>query len=183
MTRSVLNLLIVPALAVHTFAIGPFGFEKGMERSDVIRLWGKDSVTARDQVYLTSAPDPDPLFTSYVLVFSPKDGLVKVTAVSKAMDVEGAEMKQAYNHVLKKLRGIYGDRPDHSEWYAGWSFDPAETPGVHPIDHVIAVCLGIRKPGKETGKEKGATIRVQFDFEGYMEYKYRTPALFMSYCE
>ncbi len=181
MTRSVLNLLIISALALHSFAAGPFGFEKGMKRADVIRLWGKNSLPARgrvDTVYLTTAPDPDPLFTSYVLVFSPKDGLVKVTAVGKVMDVdpEGAEMKQAYNHVLDKLMGIYGEPGEYMRLWAGWSFDEL---GDHPIGHVIAICLGVTK----LGKEKGGTISVQFDFEGYMEYKYRNPALAHSYCE
>jgi len=51
--------------------------------------------------------------------------------------------------------------------------------GDHPIDHVAGVCLGVRK----LGKEKGEMITVQFGFEGYLEYKYRVPAVTESYCE
>ena len=64
---------------------GPFGFEYGMTREQIIKLIGKQAVkeTKGDTMDVTTAPKPHPAFERYILIVSPDKGLLAVSALGK----------------------------------------------------------------------------------------------------
>jgi hypothetical protein len=73
----------VPPTAATPANSGPFGFEHGMTREQVVTLVGRDAVKhfkgdLDDIVTLVTAPKPHPDFEEYMLMISPERGLVKI---------------------------------------------------------------------------------------------------------
>jgi hypothetical protein len=64
---------------------GPFGFQYGMSKQDIIRLVGRASVKDEksDMLTVTTAPKSHPVFEYYMLMISPQKGLLKIVAVGK----------------------------------------------------------------------------------------------------
>jgi hypothetical protein len=99
-----LGLLLVG----QCFASGPFGFDKGMTRSQVIQLVGNDAVDAKnsdaDTLVIKTAPKPHPAFENYMLVFSPKDGLVKLIAIGNTIESDsyGTQVKNEASTMFSK---------------------------------------------------------------------------------
>jgi len=93
---------------------GPFGFDRGMTRAQVIALVGQDAVDIEhskdDLLRLKTAPKPHPAFDSYLLIISPEQGLLKVLGSGKTVDVgdDGADLKQAFEVVVDGLTQKYG---------------------------------------------------------------------------
>lgn len=90
----------------------PFGFKMGMTQNQVIALVGKDAIKEEKEGVLTlsTAPKPYPDFTEYLLVFSPKQGLLKVGAVTKEMnsDDEGDQLRDEFNKIVAAVANKYG---------------------------------------------------------------------------
>jgi len=100
-------------MACVAFAAGPFGFEKGMTKTQVVALLGADHVKTSnepDLLKVTSAPNPYPLFEDYALMFSPTEGLLKIRALSKDVgaDAYGFAMKADFQELQESLTAIYG---------------------------------------------------------------------------
>ena len=98
---------IVPAC----FA-GPFGFEKGMTKAQIIALVGEKGVKTQgeDFIELSTAPKPHALIDTYILRISPDKGLLKVIAVSKQIEttIYGDELRSKFKEVAEAMGGTYG---------------------------------------------------------------------------
>jgi hypothetical protein len=168
--RFALPLFTILLFAAQSFAVGPFGFEKGMKRSEVIRLWGEGSATPPDHpdtVFLLTAPNPHPSFKAYILIFSPQDGLLKVGALEKAMHVDlyGTELRQAFNDVVEGLSHKYGSPEVVDTYQNNRVLDGFWSLAKH-VDHVTSIHL----TAKELSAEKGV-VSLEFEFEGFEEYE------------
>jgi hypothetical protein len=93
---------------------GPFGFEKGMTREQIIALVGKNTVKASgthdDTLEVATAPKPHSAFESYFLVISPNKGLLKVIAMGKTIATgdSGAEIRSAFDGIVTGVTQKYG---------------------------------------------------------------------------
>lgn len=91
---------------------GPFGFEKGMTLDQITAAIGTKAIVKRDEplVTVSTAPKPHSMFTSYVLIISPNDGLLKImaTSVDIATGVHGREVHTEFSKINGALREIYG---------------------------------------------------------------------------
>lgn len=140
-----------------------------MKRSEVIRLWGEGYVNSPDHpdmVFLKTAPNPHPSFKAYILIFSPKDGLLKVSALERAIHVDpyGTELRQAFNNVVEGLSHKYGS-PEVVDTYQKLKRLDGLWTLTKRMDHVASVHL----TAKELGPEKGI-VSLDFEFEGFEEY-------------
>jgi len=94
---------------------GPFGFEKGMTREQIIQLVGKEAVSQQDKapsyiLALKTAPKPHPAFEEYILSISPKSGLLKLSAIGKTIDCDayGTDLKTAFANIVSGVSKKYG---------------------------------------------------------------------------
>lgn len=108
---------------------GPFGFEPGMKKKDVIAKLGVKSVikTEGDIVFFNTAPKPHPDFEEYMAIFSPTSGLVKLFAIGKTIDTNtsGDQVKQKFADIKSALNLRYGKSNDIDHLKAGsiWKED------------------------------------------------------------
>jgi hypothetical protein len=106
--------LAAPFLTYSQQSAGPFGFEKGMTRDQIIKLVGKDAVDLKAShggfLKLSTAPKPHSAFESYWLIISPTNGLVKVNASGKTIETgdSGVELRSAFDDVVAGVRQKYG---------------------------------------------------------------------------
>jgi hypothetical protein len=95
---------------------GPFGFEAGMTKEQIIEIVGSAAIkeTSGDTTIFSNAPKADPIFESYALRISPENGLLKIVALSKNINTNGFgnELKSAFKDIRAALAKIYG-RPVH----------------------------------------------------------------------
>jgi hypothetical protein len=98
--------------SVTSTAEGPFGFDYGMTKQQVIDKLGRNALSKDSgiNVLFNTAPKPHPDFEVYILAFSPEKGLLKVTAVSKNISTseDGADLRSKYNYFLDALKSKYG---------------------------------------------------------------------------
>ena len=109
--------LLVVSLFLIRVAIaqqGPFGFERGMTREQIVKIVGKDAVMhdPKDAAYLlvlTTAPKPHSAFEKYILFISPAAGLLKVNAVGKTIECNayGTDLKTSFNDVVSGVSKKY----------------------------------------------------------------------------
>jgi hypothetical protein len=118
MTRLLgLTLLTAVSIAVAA-AAGPFGFEPGMTREQVIRLVGQDNVVQEDShgdvLILRTAPIPHPAFERYLVIISPKNGLLKIQAIGVDISTNrfGRDIRSKFAEIRNALIGIYGSPED-----------------------------------------------------------------------
>ena len=90
----------------------PFGFRYGSSKDDIIKQLGGSSVvkTSGNQVTFKTAPSPHPEFDLYNLIFSPRQGLLKVVAYSKDIQTsdDGSELRDAFDRLKSGLETKYG---------------------------------------------------------------------------
>jgi len=104
----------VPVLKKETHALGPFGFQMGMTREQIIKLVGKSAVdqeySKNDVLAVRRAPVSDPAFEEYELVISPTEGLLQVSALGKTIKTDsfGTELRVAYMRIVTDLTSKYG---------------------------------------------------------------------------
>jgi len=95
---------------------GPFGFEAGMTKEQIIKIVGESAIKASDgdTLILTNAPNPHGDFESYALIISPENGLLKIVAMGKSINTNGFgnEVKSAFKDMRAALANIYG-KPNH----------------------------------------------------------------------
>ena len=99
-------------IAFQVFAAGPFGFEYGMTKQQVIALVGQDAVkkTTADALEVTTAPKPHPAFESYILIISPARGLLKIVAIGNTIRTNpfGSEVQQGFATLQSLVVNNYG---------------------------------------------------------------------------
>jgi hypothetical protein len=95
---------------------GPFGFEAGMTKEQIIKIVGDGAIKelSGDTLLLTNAPKADSNFESYALKISPENGLLKIVAMGKEINTNGFgnEVKSAFKDLKAVLAKIYG-KPNH----------------------------------------------------------------------
>jgi hypothetical protein len=95
---------------------GPFGFDAGMTKEQIIKIVGDGAIKEfdGDTLILNNAPNSDRDFESYALKISPENGLLKIVAMGKSINTNGFgnELKSAYKSLKAALVNIYG-KPNH----------------------------------------------------------------------
>jgi len=113
--RKVCVLLLLLGCAVGSAGqSGPFGFEKGMTRAQIVALVGPKAVDPRvkgDAMRLNRAPQPEEGFQEFLLVISPTEGLLRVLGLGKLMQAsdDGKELKDAYYGLVADLTKRFGE--------------------------------------------------------------------------
>jgi hypothetical protein len=185
--------LLTVALPGVCFA-GPFGFNYGMTKEQVIAIVGKDAVL-KDQDYLlrvSNAPSPDPAFEAYLLVISPTKGLLKIMATGKTIESSayGTELKVGFMSVRDSVARRYGAPSENfdfvqpgsalnqpSDWMAGllkkdrklgatWEFAPTEKkPREAKDDHLTGIFIETMGLRRNTG-----WVTLSYEFEGFDKF-------------
>jgi hypothetical protein len=197
---------VVFVLALLTIALpslcfaGPFGFNYGMTRDQIIAIVGKDAVIKNEGYVLrvVKAPEADDKFEAYSLFISPDKGLVKIIAAGQTIDSSayGMEVQVGFRTLREAVIGRYGEptkdydfaQPDSklqspSDWLEAlqkkqrvlastWDLAAEKhLPKSVKDEHVSAIILETMPL-----KDKSAWIQLTYEFEGFEEfYKSVTP--------
>jgi len=168
---------------------GPFGFQWGMTKDQIIELVGQKSVKEGDSngieiLNLSTAPKPHPAFESYTLILSPERGLLKIVAVGKTIQTNGfgSEVHDAFIEMRDTVSATYGSAKtfdllksgsiwnEPREWMMGllkkeriltayWN-ETAKLP-----NHITVIEL----EGEALSRESGY-LSLAYQFEGFSEY-------------
>ena len=115
---ALLGFALIGSAFAQDKPIGPFGFESGMSREQIIKLVGASairklpvSITDPNYFALSSAPIPNPAFETYALTVSPTQGLVKLSAIGVTLETgdTGAELQTAFHGVVSAISRKYGE--------------------------------------------------------------------------
>lgn len=91
---------------------GPFGFEYGMSKQQILHLLGKESLVKNEgDVYqFSTAPEPHPSFETYLVILPGNKGLIKLVAVSKPVEtsVYGDQLRAEFDEIFTGLTTRYG---------------------------------------------------------------------------
>jgi hypothetical protein len=187
MKRSFVLILSLATLFLgQVFASGPFGFEPGMTRDQVIQLVGKQAIkeSKGDVLVLTTAPKPHSAFESYLVVISPEKGVVKVVAIGNTVQTNGygQELKDAYTAVVDGATQKYGTPTNSFDflpsgsmwqepqyWLMGllkkdrelqtfWQFKD-------PVNHITVISVEASAMNSEAGY-----ITCGYEFQGFHDY-------------
>jgi hypothetical protein len=110
-------LLLIAACLPATVALaqdvnGPFGLHRGMTQEQVIQIVGKDAIKEAkgDTLRLHRVPKPHPAFEFYSLIFSPKDGLLKIVAYGNDIRTNGfgQAVHESFIEIRDAVAGTYG---------------------------------------------------------------------------
>jgi hypothetical protein len=165
---------------------GPFGFEAGMTKEQIIEIVGSGAIkeSTGDTTIFSNAPKADPNFESYALRISPENGLLKIVAMSKNINTNGFgnEVKSAFKDIRAALVKIYG-RPIHEmdllnngsiwtgpdDWMAGL-LKGERIFGCNWIDiplpnRIRVIRIDVTARSKEIG-----CLYLTYEFEGYEAY-------------
>ncbi len=117
------RLILLLAIASPVIGAGPFGFERGITKDQVVKLVGESAVTKVTKgsteditiVTINTAPKPHPDIREYLLLFSSKDGLLKLAASGKAIRTNGfgSELHDAFIELRDAVAGVYGTPKTH----------------------------------------------------------------------
>jgi hypothetical protein len=117
--RLAFALILLLAIASPAIGAGPFGFEKGMTREQVVKLVRDTAVTkvtkgsTEDITILTlnTAPKPHPDIEDYMLLFSSTDGLLKIVASRRTIRTNGfgSALRDAFLELRDAVAGVYGN--------------------------------------------------------------------------
>jgi hypothetical protein len=194
---------VVFVLALLTIALpglcfaGPFGFDYGMTKEQIIKIVGKDAVI-KDQGFILrviKAPEADSKFEAYTLFISPDKGLLKIIAAGQTIDssVYGTEVQVGFNTIRDSLITYLGApsqdydfvQPDSklnspSDWTdalqkkqrvlaATWDLTARKHRSKDvKDDHVTAVIVEAMGLRKDAG-----WVQLTYEFEGFEEF-YKT---------
>ena len=112
---------------------GPFGFERGMTRAQVVQF--KVVKENGDVVRVQGAPKPHPYFEDYSLVISPRDGLLKIIAWGRNFenDRSCSDVVAKFDELKEALTKKYGEPRD--------TFDFLESGALWKGSHECAMSL------------------------------------------
>jgi hypothetical protein len=112
MKRFALLLAMLTVLLPAACFAGPFGFNYGMTKDQVIAIVGSHNVIKNEGILLrvTSAPKPDDDFEAYLLLISPDKGLLKIIAAGKTIDTSGSgtELRVFFGAMRDSISKKYG---------------------------------------------------------------------------
>ena len=112
MKRFACILAILTVLLPAACFAGPFGFEYGMTKAQVLAIVGQQNVLKDKDFILrvASAPKPDDRFEAYALLFSPDKGLLKIIATGKTIDTSefGTELRVYFGAMRDSISKTYG---------------------------------------------------------------------------
>ncbi len=166
-----------------TWAAGPFGFEPGVTKDQIIALLGKSTIkmSQGDSYILSTAPKPHPDFEEYLLVISPSKGLLKVAAYSKDIETStyGDRLKQTFEEIHAALTAKYGRSRkldflregsiwnEEQDWMMGLLKEERVLSAYWTVgkDNVQVIALSARASSRSTG-----TIRLAYEFTGFTEW-------------
>jgi hypothetical protein len=191
---------VVFVLALLTIALpglcfaGPFGFNYGMTKDQIIAIVGKDAVI-KDQGFVLrviKAPESDNKFEAYTLLISPDKGLVKIIAAGQTIDTSqyGTEVQVGFNTIRDSLIPYLGaptkdydfvqpgsQLQSPSDWTEAlqkkervlastWDLTQRKSKSNSlKNDHITAVIL------EAMGLRKGeAWVQLSYEFEGFEEF-------------
>jgi hypothetical protein len=104
-------LSLILAVPSACLAAGPFGFNYGETKDQVIREVGASHLLNYEpySVVFDTAPRPHPDFEGYVLFFSPTQGLLKIVAYGRDVTTNdsGDQLRQTYSRIKEGIRARY----------------------------------------------------------------------------
>jgi hypothetical protein len=167
-------LLSVPSLC---FA-GPFGFEAGMSRKDLIEKLGAGAIVdqIRDSVTFNSAPTKSEYFDQYLCFFDKNDRLESVMAMSKPRKTTaaGEDLRDEFERLQSALTEKYGSalytsgsRTSGARWEEriGMDFARAVWDGGSPqakTSHIEKIILSI-----QVGTAEYGIFQLEYDFDNW----------------
>ena len=112
MKRFALILAMLTVLLPAACFAGPFGFDYGMTKDQVIAMVGSQNVIKNEGIFLrvAAAPKPDDNFEAYSLLISPEKGLLKIIATGKTWETSefGTELRVHFGAMRDVLARKYG---------------------------------------------------------------------------
>lgn len=189
MKTKFVSLLLSCLFVGQAWAAGPFGFEWGMTKDQVIKLVGQralkpDDGDPDDLLTLTTAPKPHPNFEVYLLTISPQRGLVKLSAIGTTIATtrDGDTLKDRFNEISNTLRQTYGtplSQYDFADSGSIWNQPEYWMMGLLKHErrlttfwklsedpkHIDMICLEAKALTTTTGY-----LILGYEFEGFNEY-------------
>ena len=165
---------------------GPFGFYKGETMEQVIAAVGQSHVKEikGDTLRLTTAPRPHPEFEIYSLIFSPTEGLLKITAIGVDIpnDADGTHSRAKFTRFKTSLIDTYGQPSDDFDFLqvgSIWSEPHDFMMGVRkaernldcywkPAGHVHGISIVALNLGATTSST--GYINISYEFLGWEAY-------------
>jgi hypothetical protein len=112
MKRFALILAMLTVVLPAACFAGPFGFDYGMTKDQVIAIVGSKNVIKNKDFLLqvAAAPKPDDNFEVYLLLISPEKGLLKIIATGKTLETsgDGTELRVYFGAMRDVLARKYG---------------------------------------------------------------------------
>jgi hypothetical protein len=125
--KTLLTLGLISALSgmasAQTGPTGPFGFEKGMSRQQIIQLVGESSIDPtplpdKDLLLVTTAPKPNDDIVRYLLTISPSQGLLRIVAQSKLVH-DPSMVRSTFQDFVVGVSQKYGPPSDKYDFCDG----------------------------------------------------------------
>ncbi len=183
-------LLLCTLSSGQTKPTGPFGFQRGMTREQIINLVGKDAVDTKHSqdefLHVTAVPKPNRAFDSYLMVVSPTEGLLRLVAFGVAVKSgdNGAELRAAFDAVVAGVSQKYGAPKSTHDTCTGSDVECSNAQfwmmslekknrsltsiwvlTQQPINSVTAIEVEVHPLTMSQG-----LITVSYEFEGFSQY-------------
>lgn len=164
---------------------GPFGFEYGMTKEQVVELVGEKALeeTRGNNYQFSTAPKPHASFETYMVVISPRAGLIRIKAISKTIEtnIYGDDVKEEFHNILQALTTTYGKGENYDflragsiwnepqDWMVGLLKDERTLAASWRLQghesHMTAILLQAKGLSRDSGY-----ITLDYEFEGFAEY-------------
>ena len=164
---------------------GPFGLRRGMTQEQVIQIVGKGAAkeTKGDTLQVWTVPRPHPAFEFYLLIFSPKDGLLKISAYGNDIKTNGfgASVRTSFIEIRDAISQTYGQPEFTSDFLRSGSIwkEPEDwMMGLLKEERILAALWEKALPNRIHGigleavalsTEEGF-LRLGYEFDGWHEY-------------
>lgn len=181
------RLCVFLMLAASSLAQGPFGFQRGMTKEQILAAAGTKAVdkgrSKDDSIVIDTAPKPHPDVDAYILFISPKEGLLKVVAISKGVPANGFgdRVRDMYKQFRDAMAGAYGPPTRDYDFLKSGSIwhEPEDfMMGLLKEERLLVSYWGAPLPNRITAIKVGANalsnehayIELGYEFEGWDAY-------------
>jgi len=171
-------------------APGPFGFQSGMTKQQVVAMLGEDALKPKsiaNWFWSAKAPKQHPLFDHYELLISPKAGVVKVLALSKVIPTSayGEVLQEQFSKIRDQVAKTYGKYETYDYLNTGsiWKEPRDWMKGLEKEERTL-VCFWRRETGAELKNtvfevrleanaldETHGALVLTFEFEKFKAYE------------
>jgi hypothetical protein len=167
---------------------GPFGFDPGMTKQQIIDELGQNAIKEAkgDVLTLDNAPRPHSGFEKYILFIDPKRGLVRLDAIGVdiSTSVYGDELKDAFNSMEESIASGYGESKRYDflrsgsiwdgrkDWMMGLLKKERTLESFWPNNDFTKLkgqVTSIDLEAKALSEEKGYLV-LGYEFVGFQEY-------------